>query len=270
MHAHINIRDRVKLRARSGEQAVKQNELGRLHDVAVFLRTDEDLGSGLGELVERAASVTDAASCSIMLLSDGDNEAPRLKLWGSTETLPLSAWNETAARGESIAGRVLERGTSLLVADIRKSEFAALARGRSNLGPSFICAPIGLGTHIIGVMNLSSRPNRPPFDQSHMGLTEIIAILIGKVVQVERLQMLIRSRAAQASLAREEKEVVALLTDGTLPPVRLAKMLAKTFFKDLAAAGFEPGQIIEAASEIISLVSRDIARHKKRMARQTK
>jgi hypothetical protein len=45
-------------------------------------------------------------------------------------------------------------------------------------------------------------------------------------------------------------------------------MLAKSFFKDLSAAGFEPGQIIEAASEIITLVSSDIARYKKRLARK--
>jgi hypothetical protein len=51
---------------------VSENELGRLHDLAVFLRAEEHLGTHLGELVERAASVTDAASCSIMLLSEGE------------------------------------------------------------------------------------------------------------------------------------------------------------------------------------------------------
>jgi hypothetical protein len=71
-------------------------------------------------------------------------------------------------------------------------------------------------------------------------------------------------------LAREEKEVITRLTDGTLAPARVAKMLAKSFFKDMAAAGFEPGQIIDAASEIITLVSTDIARYKKRIARTTR
>jgi GAF domain-containing protein len=248
---------------------VRKNELGCLHDLAVFLGTEEDLREHLGELVERAAAVTEASNCSIMLLSESDNETARLRLWASTEKLPSSAWNERPARGESIAGRVLERGTALLVPDIRNSEFAPVARERDNLGPSFICAPISVSARIIGVMNLSSRLDRPPFDNAHLGLAEIVSILIGKSIQVERLQTLIRSRAAQATLAREEKQVVARLTDGTLPPVRLAKMLAKSFFKDLSAAGFEPGQIIEAASEIITLVSNDIARYKKRLSRKT-
>ena len=197
---------------------MSRNALVRLHDLAVFVGAEEDLRTHLGLLVDLAASVTDAATCSIMLLSEGENDAPRLKLWGSSETLPASAWNETPGRGESIAGRVLEQSAPLLIADIRASEFAPLARGRENLGASFICTPISVGKHVIGVMNLSSRLGSPPFDESDLGLAEIVATLIGKSVQVERLQTLIRSRVAHLSLAREKTEFVARLTDGTVPP----------------------------------------------------
>jgi L-methionine (R)-S-oxide reductase len=249
---------------------VSRNALGRLHDLAVFVRAEEDLLTHLGELVRLAASVTEAATCSIMLLSEGEHGAPRLKLWATTEPFPSSAWKETSGRGESIADRVLAQGTPLLVADIRASEYAPLARQRNDVGASFISTPIAVGKHVIGVMNLSSRLEAPPFDKSDLGLAEIVATLIGKSVQVERLQTLIRSRVAQVSLAKEEKEVAARLTDGTVPPARIAKLLAKSFFRDLASAGFDPGQIIEAASEIITLVSNDINRYKKRMERKTK
>jgi transcriptional regulator with GAF, ATPase, and Fis domain len=174
-----------KLCIPSGGKAVSQNALGRLHDLAVFVGAEEDLRTHLGELVDLAASVTDAATCSIMLLSEGEHDAPRLKLWCSTEVLPSSAWNETPGRGESIAGRVLEQSAPLLIADIRASEFAPLARQRDNLGVSFICTPIAVGKHVIGVMNLSSRLDSPPFDESDLGLAEIVATLIGKSVQVE-------------------------------------------------------------------------------------
>ena len=249
---------------------MSSNALGRLHDLAVFVGAEEDLRTHLKELVDLAASATNAATCSIMLLSEGDDAAPRLKLWCSTESLPSSAWNETPGRGEWIAGRVLERGAPLLIANIRSSEFASLARHRDTLGDSFICAPIAVGKHVIGVMNLSSRHDSPPFDESDLALAEIVAALIGKSVQVERLQTLLRSRVAHLSLAKEEKAVVARLTDGTVPPVRVAKLLAKSFFKDLASAGFEPGQIIEAASEIITLISSDIRRYKRHTERQGK
>jgi GAF domain-containing protein len=249
---------------------VTQNALGRLHDLAVFVSTEEDLRARLTELVGLAASVTDAATCSIMLLSEGERDAPRLKLWCSNEELPSSAWSETPGRGESIAGRVLELGEPLLIADIRASEFSTLARRRDEVGDSFICTPIAVGNHVIGVMSLTSRPGSRPFEESDLGLAEIVAALIGKSVQVERLQTLVRSRVAHMSLAREEKAVVARLTDGTVPPARVAKLLAKSFFRDLASAGFEPGQIIEAASEIIALVSEDIRRYKRHAQRRNR
>lgn len=246
---------------------MSQSPLGRLHDLAVFVGEREDLGTHLEELVGLAASVTDAASCSIMLLSEGDRDTPRLKLWCSTEGLPSSAWNETPGSGESIAGRVLEGRLPLLIEDIRASDFAALARRRDDQGSSFICVPIVVGRHIIGVMNLASRQGSPPFAEADLRLAEIVATLIGKSVQVDRLQTLIRSRVAHASLAREEKDVVACLTDGSVPPARLAKLLAKSFFRDLSSAGFEAGQIIDAASEIIELVSHDIRRFRRRTER---
>jgi GAF domain-containing protein len=243
---------------------LSRNALGKLHDLAVFVGTGEDLGTRLEELVGLAASVTDASACSIMLLSEGGHDVPRLKLWCATQGLPASAREERPGPGEAIAGRVLELGEPVLVADIRGSEFAASARAREDQGSSFVCTPIMVGRHVIGVMSLSNRPAAPPFGEAELRLAGIIATLIGKSVQVERLQTLLRSRVAQASLAREEKAAVAHLTDGSVPPARLAKLLARSFFRDLSDAGFEAGQIIEASSEIISLVSEDIRRFKRR------
>lgn len=249
---------------------MSESALGRLHDLAVFVGAEEDLRSRLRELVELAALVTNAAACSIMLLSEGEHDAPRLKLWCSTEELPSAAWSESSGRGEAIAGRVLEQRSPLLIRDILASEFAPLARQPDKRGASFICTPIVVGKSVIGVMNLSSRIGSTPFDESDLRLADIVATLIGKSVQVERLQTLIRSRVAHISLAKEEKEVVARLTDGTVPPARVAKLLAKSFFRDLAAAGFDAAQIIEAATEIIALVSIDINRYKRHAARTKK
>jgi GAF domain-containing protein len=249
---------------------MSESKLSRLHDLTAFVREEEDLRSHLKELGEAAASMTGAGACSIMLLSEGDNDAPRLKLYCSTAELPDPAWSETPGRGESIAGRVLEHGAPLLIADIRSSEFAPLARQRKELGTSFVGLPINVGQQVIGVMNLTSAPGSPPFDESDLVLGQIVAALIGKSVQVERLQTLIRSRFAHQSLAREEKEVVDRIASGTVPTARVAKLLARSFFRDLANAGFEPGQIIDAASEIVALISSDIKRFRKRAERESR
>jgi L-methionine (R)-S-oxide reductase len=249
---------------------MSQNQLGHLHDLAQFLISEKNLSIDLAQLARHAAQATGAGTCSIMLLTESESEAPRLKLWASTEALPAAAWAETSGRGESIAGRVLERGSALLIADIGQSEFRPLARRHGNLGSSFMCVPIAVADRIIGVMNCCNRPGAQPLDESDLAVAGIVAALIGKSVQVERLQTLLRSRVAQMTLAREAGEVATRLTDGALHPARIAKELAKSFYKDLAAAGFEPGQIIEAASEIITQITSEIGRHKKRMAREHK
>jgi hypothetical protein len=43
-----------------------------------------------------------------------------------------------------------------------------------------------------------------------------------------------------------------------MPTARVAKLPAKSFFRDLAPAGFEFCQMIEVASKIIALISTDI------------
>jgi len=245
------------------------NPLGDLHDLAVFLNTEDDLESRLDELARLAARATSAASCSIMLLADDENEAPYLKLWACTEKLPAEAWSgKPDDNVESIADRVLEQGEPILIADIQQSQFAALARRRDNIGFSFISTPIQTGQRTVGVMNLSGRPDAPAFGDTDLIQAKIVATLIGRSVQVEWLCKLVRSRIAQTAVARQGEQAALQLTDGSLPPSRLAKMLAKSFYKDLAAAGFSSGQIIEAASEIIGQISGGLSRHKKRIERE--
>ena len=244
------------------------NPLGDLHELAVFLNTEDDLESRLDELARLAARATSAASCSIMLLADDESETPYLKLWACTEKLPAEAWTGKLDNVESIASRVLERSEPVLIPDIQTSEFAALARHRANLGFSFISTPIQTGQQTVGVMNLSGRPDAAVFGDADLILANIVAALIGRSVQVEWLRKLVRSRLAQMAVARQGEQAALRLTDGGVPPSRLAKMLAKSFYKDMAAAGFSSGQIIEAASEIIGQISGDLSRHKKRLERE--
>jgi hypothetical protein len=57
--------------------------------------------------------------------------------------------------------------------------------------------------------------------------------------------------------------------DGTVLTARVAKLLAKSFFKDLASPCFDPGQIVETAFEIITLES-NVGRYKGRTERKIK
>jgi hypothetical protein len=51
-------------------------------------------------------------------------------------------------------------------------------------------------------------------------------------------------------------------------PDQVAKILAKSFYKEMTRAGFGPSQIVNAASEIIEQLSGSLNRHSKRMERE--
>lgn len=246
------------------------NSIRGLYDLETFLAAEEAFDAQLEALARQGAEVAQGASCSIMLLSEGEAERPRLRLWATSRALPDAAWREHPGIGDAIAGAVLRSAEALAVDDIRRSPFAPHARGHGDYGPGFLCLPVAVGGVAVGVMNIAGRVGAPALGAGDSAPARLVAALIGKCVQVHRLQTLLRSRVAQLSLARQEPEVVNSLTDGAMPPSRLAKVLAKAFYKDLAAAGFAPGQIIEAATEIIGQISGDITRHRTRLARERK
>lgn len=244
-----------------------QAQIGSLHELAEFLSGKHSLGTPLSGLARHAAEAINAASCSIMLLSESDDATPILNLWASTEELPPAAWQAQTKPGKSIAWQVLEAGNPIVVENILNSPFRPEYHRSQRSGPSFMSAPVRMGSEIIGVMNFTSKLDSPAFTEADLAVAEIASTLIGQLVQVERLQTLLRSRVAQVALAQAGTQAVTSMAEGHADLGRVAKMLARSFYKDLVSAGFEPAQIINAASEVITQVSADIGRHKKRLAR---
>jgi hypothetical protein len=100
-------------------------------------------------------------------------------------------------------------------------------------------------------------------------LLAIFALFVGKSIQAAQLQAVLRSRFAQLALAQSAGKTlgdgVALSSQN---PNRVARILAKSFYRELAGAGFSVQQIINAATEILSEVNASLKRHKKRQLRE--
>jgi L-methionine (R)-S-oxide reductase len=231
------------------------NPLVRLQDLQHFLAAN-NLEESLSQQVAMAATLVDAASCSIMLLNTGEGEAMRMSMYARHGTLPDAALTASVASGEGIAGRVLASGTALLVADIEQSSYAALARRRDGRAGSLMCAPIRIDGKIVGVINASrpapDKPDQASFGETELRLLEVAALFIGKSIQVQQLQRLLDSRFAQLALLQEAKHKVgqSVLT-AYRNPEDVARILARSFFREMTKAGFEPPQIVGAATELI-------------------
>ena len=96
----------------------------------------------------------------------------------------------------------------------------------------------------------------------------VLALLIGKMVQVVQLRAILCSRFAQIALANATQTALAgSLQPGNYNPAQVARILGKSFCREMAGAGFSIQQIINAASEIIAEVSRSVEKHKRRRRR---
>jgi len=214
----------------------------RLHDTQALLASGS-LEDNLHSHAELARRLVGATSCSVMLLNSDAPDDLRMRLCASAGEVPPAASEALVASGEGICGRVLASGRALLVEDISRSEFAGLARHKRAAVPALMSAPVRIDGRTVGVVNVTGTT----FSKAELGLFEVIALFIGKSVQVIQLQGLLASRFAQLALVREGTPGAAAYQN----PDDLARILARSFFKEMTRAGFAPGQIVSAASELI-------------------
>jgi L-methionine (R)-S-oxide reductase len=243
--------------------------LARLHDLSFFLQAQGSLEEGLKQMAGMAAKLLNAASCSIMLLDERDEQDVRLRVFAAHGELPEAAFRQITRKGEGIAGHVLASGKPLLVEDISQSEFIQAARHLTRGAKSLVSAPILIDARIIGVINATDPKTRPAFTLDDLNLLDVAALFIGKSVQVQQLQGLLNSRFAQMALAQEAQTMVGgAMAAMSQNPNQMAKILAKSFFKEMTRAGFSATQIIHAASEIITQLNASLGKHSKRLERK--
>lgn len=109
---------------------------------------------------------------SVMLL-DRDHQDIRIV---AAQGLPQDVVASTRLKvGEGIAGRVMQDGEPIFVADIEKDlRFTRAANVRYN-SRSFICVPMRVKERILGVLNINSRDVQHEFDLRDLRLLSILA-----------------------------------------------------------------------------------------------
>lgn len=241
----------------------------KLQDLSQFLSTGT-LEEKLAQQARMTAELVDAGSCSIMLMNTADGEGPP-KMGVAAHFGPLhpAAFKTKQSPGEGIAGMVLASGKSLLVADILDSPYAELARRADDPRRSLMLAPITIDGKTVGIVNACARVAARAFTDIDLHLLEVIALLIGKTVQVTQLQGILQSRFAQMALLQEVQGRVGtdLAATAYQNPDQVARILAKSLFREMTRAGFGSAQIIAAATEIIGQLNGSLARLSEHAAR---
>jgi L-methionine (R)-S-oxide reductase len=189
----------------------------------------------LNELATKAGEVLDAA-CAIVMLS----EAQVAKI---------------GLRPGTGFGDVLERLTGM---DAVKDPAMA-----DSLAGMRMFSAIVMQDRVIGVIHASQRQPARCFDTDDLQLFGLLSLMITKSIQVIQMQHILKSRFTQIALTRSaEKTIGDIVAESAQSPNQMARILAKSFYREMISAGFSFNQIVYAATEVISELTENMRKHK--------
>jgi L-methionine (R)-S-oxide reductase len=172
--------------------------------------------------------------------------------------------NEILHRLEDLAAGLFDAGNcSVVLFDENEGELLLTEHEQSqyveNTSKRSMSCPIVSHGKTIGIIHVSEPKNKRYFNPGNLRLLEVVALVIAKLIQVIQLQNILNSRFAQIALAQS-------VNSATVKPLmipahhqnRIAKIVAKSFYREMKKAGFGPNQIIITASEILSHLSENL------------
>lgn len=102
-----------------------------------------------------------------------------------------------------------------------------------------------------------------------MSVLRILSVFIERAIEADRLQKLSVSPFAQTALRQSADQTIGdIVTQSIENPGQVSKILAKSFYREMTRAGFDFGQIIGAATEIISELANNVRKHSDRQRRR--
>lgn len=224
------------------------------------------LQAALDQVIDAVWTGVRCARASIML-ADGEGEQALLGLAAWRGELAEDALQVRVGVGMSTSGSVFASGVAQRIDDVDAAAPDVRVRGE---GGSFICQPLSLDGRVLGVINVRRPRGEAPFTAVDQQLLAALALYAGKAIQVAQLAYLLNSGFAQRALesgGNVPLPAMDAFTQGAAQPAQMAKLLAKSFYREMKSAGFGPNQIVAAAGEIIDQLSGSLRKHGQRIGR---
>jgi hypothetical protein len=128
-------------------------------------------------------------------------------------------------------------------------------------GTTELEVPIAVGTKRYGRIHICRSTGESRFDRGDLEYLALIGWCIARIIESLRLQCTLGSHFARFALAPTSgRSVEQVIAASAQYPDKTARLLARTFYRELARAGFTCNQIINAATEIISQLSAQLRR----------
>jgi L-methionine (R)-S-oxide reductase len=205
-----------------------KNAILKLREGFSRLSTDGSMQECLTQLSELTAAIVGARQCIILLLKEGEAAAAALCEEPRFGTLP----GQFSGRGETRSHK-----------------------------EHMVCA-IVLQGRTVGLIHACGPLHHPAFSLGDLHSFSVVMPLVARSIQVIQLQNILKSRFTQIALSRTDKSTICNLTAGIVDnPNQIARILAKSFYREMLNAGFNLNQILSAATEVISEITTGLRKH---------
>lgn len=163
--------------------------------------------------------------------------------------------------------RVQERLKNILWRLRTTRQIGSIEAGIDQIGFPILVTPIRVKGDCIGlIITGKSLSGKVAFDEHRRHLFTLIATLASLVIENAKVYDYLRQQFAQHSRelieenrsnAGQRDEAEQLMVSSLKNPTKVVRLLALSFYKELARAGFSPGHITTAAAEILDCISRE-------------
>ena len=179
--------------------------LQKIDAICVLCSESLDTQSLLKDSLQETLAFLRSRRGSIFLLDRQTNE---LTLKASVGLKVDEQKNMVKYLGKGIVGRVAQLKEPLLVENISKDERFKNYKNRSSYqSESFICSPLMIKNHLIGVMNISDKISRKPFAQREFKLLNFLSNQIA--LNYQRISMTHQLGKASEETSDLKKKIVA-------------------------------------------------------------
>jgi hypothetical protein len=135
-------------------------------------------------------------------------------------------------------------------------------------GATELQVPIAIGDKRYGSIHVRRSTADVRFDHGDLEYLRLIGWCIARTIESMRLQCALGSHFTRLALLPESgRSMKQILAASVQHPDKTARLLARTFYRELARAGFNCNQIVNAATEIISQLSVQLRERKSGVAR---
>lgn len=221
--------------------------------------TISNLEEGISAIAAQAILCLKARRCSILQLTKSDQGCLRVSYCANH---PHSIEPEVTPLEQAIATYLSETEQPLLIKNTKLLPFP-LSKHYLIHSTSLIAVPLFQNHQMLGVIIVDHPLEKKHFDLCDLELLKLFAKMASQSLHISHLQNILKSKFVTLAVAREIQET----QEADPHPTKLAKIVAKSFFKEVTQAGFNPPQIIEIATEVLNLLHITLEKHRQRISR---